>query len=107
MKKIVILTTLIMTPCLTLAATAPSNFKELVFRFIEVINKIIPVVVALALLFFFWGIAMFIFHADNEEKKKESRNIMIWGIIALFAMVAIWGIIKMLLLTFGFSTILP
>jgi hypothetical protein len=93
---------LLTTPLTTLAATAPKNFKELIYRFIDIIQVAIPVVAALALLFFFWGLANFIFHADNEDKRKEGRSVMIWGVVALFAMVSVWGIIAVLLRTFSF-----
>ena len=59
-----------------------------------------PVVVALALFAFFWGLAMYIFNTGSEEGRKKGIQIMIWGIIALFVMVSIWGIIEVLNVTF-------
>ncbi|XKT74179.1 MAG: pilin [Patescibacteria group bacterium UBA2163] len=59
-----------------------------------------PIVVALALLYFFWGLAQYILNAGDENKKKEGREIMIWGIIALFVMVSIWGIVNVIQDTF-------
>lgn len=108
MKKYLIVLGIIFTaPLITFAATTPRNFKELIYRFIEIIQLAIPIVAALALLFFFWGLANFIFHADNEEKRKEGKSVMIWGIVALFVMVSVWGIVYLLLDTFSFSTTLP
>ncbi len=49
----------------------------------------------LALLVFFWGIAVFIFRGDSEGNKERGRNIMIWGVIALFVMISVWGIIDL------------
>jgi len=60
-----------------------------------------PLVVALALLFFFWGLATYILAAGNEEKKKNGRSIMVWGVLALFIMVSVWGIINVIRTTFG------
>jgi hypothetical protein len=57
-------------------------------------------VLALALLFFFWGVAKFILNADNDEKRTEGKKVMIWGIIALFVMVSVWGLINILANTF-------
>ena len=48
----------------------------------------------MALLAFFWGLAKYIFHSNDEEKKAEGKNIMIWGIVALFVMASVWGIVK-------------
>lgn len=66
----------------------------------DLINLATPIVVALALLYFFWGLATYILNASNEEKKKDGRNIMIWGILALFIMVSVWGIINVVRDTF-------
>lgn len=60
-----------------------------------------PIVVALALLYFFWGLANYILNSGNEEKKKEGKSIMIWGILALFIMVSVWGIINVIQSTFN------
>ena len=65
------------------------------------INLAIPVVIALAVLYFFWGLAQYILNSANEDKKEEGRNIMIWGIIALFVMVSVWGLVRLLQDTFG------
>lgn len=62
-----------------------------------------PIVVALALLFFFYGLAKYILNAADDEKKAEGRNIMIWGIIALFVMVSVWGLTTILAETFGIT----
>lgn len=67
----------------------------------DLVNLATPIVVALALLYFFWGLATYILNASNDEKKKEGKNIMIWGILALFIMVSVWGIINVVRDTFN------
>lgn len=64
------------------------------------INAATPVIVALALLYFFWGLATYILNAGDEEGKKKGRSIMIWGLLALFIMVSVWGIINVVRDTF-------
>ncbi len=65
--------------------------------FIEEIGKIIdvltPLVFALALLYFFWGLAQFILASGSDEAKTEGKNKMIWGVIVLFVMATIFGLI--------------
>ncbi len=58
------------------------------------ITKAIPIVFALGLLFFFYGMALYIFRAGDESKAKEGKSIMIYGVIALFVMVSVWGLVK-------------
>lgn len=59
----------------------------------RIVGVLLPIVVALALLAFFWGLAKFIFSAGNEEAKEEGKRIMIWGLVALFVMVSVWGLV--------------
>lgn len=83
-----------LTPSLALAA--PKDFKELIGIFIYYVQLVIPVVMGLAVLFFFWGIVKFIFAAGDETKRKEGKNIMTWGLLALFFMVSVLAIVSIL-----------
>lgn len=54
---------------------------------------VIPLIFTLAFVFFLWNIMVFIRQADNKQIKEEARQRMVWGMIALFIMVSVWGII--------------
>jgi len=66
-----------------------------------VTNILIPLVFTLALLFFFWGVAKYIWSAGQE--KEEGKKIMIWGIIALFVMSSVWGLVSFIQGEFNLS----
>src|SRR6185295_40902 len=108
MKKVIplgILASLAM-PFLALAAGTPifgqsDTLGNVIAKIGGLIAQATPVVVALALLGFFWGLAIYIFNQSNEKKKGEGRNIMIWGILALFIMLSVFGIISVLQSTFN------
>lgn len=53
-----------------------------------------------AFLVFFWGVVVFIANAGNETKIKEGKKFLLWGIITLFVMMSIWGILNLLMNTF-------
>ena len=59
------------------------------------INTAIPIVFAAAFLGFFYGLAKYVFSAGNEEAKEQGKMIMIWGTIALFVMLSVFGIIRL------------
>jgi hypothetical protein len=61
-----------------------------------IINAALPVVITLALLLFLWGLVKFIMAAGNEEARASGKQIMIWGIVALFVMVTVWGLVGFL-----------
>ena len=70
------------------------------FTFTQTVGKIlgllIPMAFALAVLYFFYGLAKYILHSGDEENKVKGKEIMINGILALFIMVSIYGIINLL-----------
>jgi len=80
------------------------NFNSGVNQVQQIVNLLIPVVTALALLFFFWGLAKFILAAGDEAAKDEGKRIMIWGVVALFVMAAVWGLIQFIGEIFGVDT---
>lgn len=59
------------------------------------------ILVSLALLYFFWGAANLILKSSEEEKRKENIQRLVWGLIILFVMVSIAGIINMVQYSFG------
>ena len=65
------------------------------------VNQAAQIAVGLALLFFFWGVAIYILNEGNAEKKGQGRSIMLWGVIAIFVILSIFGLVKMLQNTFG------
>ena len=53
----------------------------------------IPVLMSIAVMVFFWGIVKFMTHAGDERSHDQGKNLMIWGMVGLFVMVALWGIV--------------
>ena len=68
-------------------------------------RSIIPFIFALAVLMFIWGaVKFFIIGADEETKRNEGKQFMLWGIIALVVMVSVWGLVKIVGTTFNLDT---
>lgn len=101
MKKILNLI-LFFSPIITLAAF--DGVKGLIGDVQGIVESLVPIAFSLAFLAFFWGLALFIFKAGSPEAKEEGKRIMIWGVIALFVITAIGGIIAVLGQTLGIST---
>lgn len=75
-------------------------------RFIaNVVNTIIePLIVLLiwgALVFFLYGAAQFILNAADPEARKKGQQALIWGLIGLFIMASVFGILRVVTGTFG------
>ncbi|MEK7179348.1 MAG: hypothetical protein AAB727_03805, partial [Patescibacteria group bacterium] len=74
---------------------------QLIDRFIQILNALIPLIIGVALVGFLYGVAKFILAADDSSKREEGRQLMIWGVIGLFVMVSVWGIVNVVAQTFG------
>ncbi len=89
MKKFII-TALALAP---LGASAQlSNVSSILTAIGNLIETALPILIALGLLSFFWGLVKFIFGGDDA--KKEGSSFMIWGLVALFVMVSVWGLVR-------------
>lgn len=71
--------------------------------FISFLLIIVPILLGLAVLVFFWGIVKFISHADDPKANEEGKQLIIWGLVTLFVMVAFWAILGWLQGEFGLN----
>ncbi len=71
------------------------------------IQAVVPFLFMLATAAFIYGIIKFYLNPDNVDKKKEGKNFLIGGLIALFVMTAMWGIVKVLTNTFQVKNAMP
>lgn len=70
----------------------------------QIIDPLIRILVALAIVYFIWGVVKYISHGGDENKRTEGYKTMIYGVIALFVIVSVWGLVAVLQNTvFGFS----
>lgn len=72
-----------------------------------VIKAVVPLLIALAVMVFIYGVVQYVMNGDNEEKRKQGRSFMIYGIIALFVMISIWGLVQVLANTFHINVVIP
>ena len=92
MKKVII-AALAFAPSLAFAEVPDlNNLQTLLVAVGSLVDLALPIVVAIALLTFFWGLVKFIF--AGAEAKEEGKSLMIWGVVALFVMVSIWGLVR-------------
>ncbi|HEY4714975.1 MAG TPA: hypothetical protein VIH31_00505 [Candidatus Paceibacterota bacterium] len=61
----------------------------------NILNILIPILITLGIVYFIYGVIGYV-TAKDEEKRTEARGTMIYGIIGLFVIVSIWGLIKFL-----------
>jgi len=98
MKQIITVITLVL-PTFALAA----GLQDLTNAIGRAIYALIPITFALAILLFFFGLAKFIYSSGDTGANQRGKDLMIWGVIAIFVMSSIWGLVAFLQSTFGVS----
>lgn len=101
--KSLILVALLALPLLASAQSAQSILQTVG----TILGYVVPLIMTLALIYFFWGLAKYILGAGDEEAQKGARSMMIYGVIILFVMAAVWGLVRVIGNTFGISTTNP
>lgn len=108
-KKTAFILTGLLLPAVSFAQSAPvaapavagggtgrgRTATQLLDQVTEVVELMIPILIGLALLVFLWGVFKYVF-ASDPKNKKEALPYITWGIISLFIMVSIWGIVFLL-----------
>jgi hypothetical protein len=97
--KKIFLSLVVFSPILALASG--DSLNTLIINTARLIQDgVIPVVIGLALLTFLWGVMKYGTSRD-EASRKESIAIIINGIIVLFVMVSVWGLVAVFSDFFG------
>ncbi len=88
----ILLVALVLFPVIVSAQLV--GIKTLFYSFGQLVDGLILIVVGIALLAFFWGLVKFIFAQGSEASKLEAKKIMGWGLVALFVMISVWGLVR-------------
>ena len=68
----------------------------------ELINtRLIPLFIALALTYTIYSVVQFIAAQDDTQKREEKKQQIFWGIIGLFVITSIWGLVAVVGNSFG------
>ena len=79
----------------------PADVEGFLGNILDWVNLIIPIVIGVGFIIFLFAVIKFILAAGDEEARKDSRQLMLYAIIGVFVMVAIWGIIALIAGSFG------
>ncbi len=101
-------------PLLAAAQTAPRNvpgginlkvIEPYSTGIINLINgKLVPVLMAIALIVFLWGLyKYFIYHGENELEKADGRKYAMWGLIGFVIILSFWGLVNIIGATLGLT----
>ncbi|MEK7514717.1 MAG: hypothetical protein AAB587_02750 [Patescibacteria group bacterium] len=66
-----------------------------------VLDPLIFLLFAVATIVFAWGMVKFIVGAGDEKTRKEGKDAILWGVVGMFIMMGVYGIIRVVLNTFS------
>lgn len=98
-KKLNFYATIFLFPIISFASYGLVDF---IVSFSNIEKSLLSVVFGLGLIYFFWGLVGLIRSSDKDRENAKQR--MLWGIVALFVMVAIYGIIAIIGNALGIKT---
>ncbi len=110
MKKIISIFSIAFVSAVAIPVMAAqvTTFKQLINDlFINgILKPLIPLLIGLAIVVFFYGIIIFVL-SEGGEKKNEGKQYMFWGVIGIFVMVSVWGLVNLIKETFNFNQTVP
>lgn len=78
------------------------DFSDLVQKFTDIGELLIPLLGIVAFLVFIVGIGRFI--RTSGQSKEADKGMLIYGVVALFVLMTLWGIIAFMQSEFGFGS---
>jgi hypothetical protein len=112
MKKLLTIAFLpLITVSSALAAVDGGPILSMIALVQEIVVRLVPLAIGLAVLAFFWYLIQFIWSGKDGdgEKRKGSMAGMGYSVFAIFVMVSIWGLVAFLgnILGVGTNTAAP
>ena len=100
MKKVIAFG-LVSAPMFAFAAITDVNS---IFTFLlSILNSATALIMAAAVVYFLYGVFQFVKAGGDEVGKAEGRNKIIAGVIGLFVMGSVYGLVNILTSTFGLT----
>ncbi|MFA6536348.1 MAG: hypothetical protein WC250_00850 [Candidatus Paceibacterota bacterium] len=81
-----------------IAAAQILTFADLVDTLIGILNSLIPLLIAAAIVYVIY--TAFMMAKEEGEKREEWQTKLIYGIVAIFVMVSVYGLVNILVYTF-------
>ncbi len=105
MKKI--LTVLALSLPAVASAQPITDVNSLTFKLTNIGNVVIQVLIAFAVIYIIFQAIRYIMSGDKPEERNVIGKGILWGIVGLFVILSIWGLVRILTNTFRTDTNAP
>ena len=62
----------------------------------EIANPILKFILAVAVIYFLYGVAQFIINREDSSKAGEGKQHMLWGLIGLAIIISVFGVVNLI-----------
>lgn len=73
----------------------------------NILDPVIILLLALALVYFMWGVLLYVNKGSEGGDRTKGIQMMSYGILAIFVMVSVWGLVYILINTFDLNNAKP
>jgi len=75
----------------------------------DVVNGIlVPLIFTICIIVFLYGVARaYIIGGASDTARAEGHKLILWGLIGFVVMLSVWGLVNILMYTFGLTGGLP
>ena len=96
---------MLFAPLAVFAQVQVTNVETLIRRVQGIMNTLIPLILIIATIVFIWGVVTVIISSGDAEKRKEGRDLVMYGLLGLFVISAVWGLVAIIGNTISTPTI--
>ncbi len=108
-----ILFLLAFAPLRVIAAVGPAAsaditpIKKILTNILSLLTVTVQILITLAFVVFGWGIVKLIINAGNPQKVKDAKKILLWGIVGIFILASLFGIVTFIKTYTGIPNVSP
>jgi bacteriorhodopsin len=107
MKKIIATAIATLAPVIAFAQ-AITDVNTLTSKLTNLGNTFIQILIAFAVIWIIYNIVRYlIMGGEDDEKRKKAGQAILWGVVGLFVILSIWGLVRILTNTFRTDTTTP
>ena len=81
--------------------SALNNVNDVSTRFTSILNTGIQILIALAVVWIILNVVRYLIAGGDSETRKKGGLAILWGVVGLFVILSIWGLVSVLRNSFG------
>jgi hypothetical protein len=94
-KKLASVSALLFALPLMASAQSLQPLANLIGAIGRLVGALVPILITLALVVFFFGLVRYLWGSGGKSNTAGAKTLMIWGLVSLFVMVSVWGIVRL------------